>query len=114
MIYGKHNFPLKLFVKKLNNSLQNIKYLNDLLKNKVMEVNKQKNIQRPLDTLGKSLNSPVLIRLKGEREFRGILKSFDLHMNLVLNDAEEIENGEVTRKLGTVLIRGDNIVYISP
>ena len=38
------------------------------------------NVQRPLDALGKSVNSPVLIKLKGDREFRGILKSFDLHM----------------------------------
>ena len=72
------------------------------------------NVQRPLDALGNSLNSPVIIKLKGDREFRGVLKSFDLHMNLVLNDAEELEDGEVTRRRGTVLIRRDNIVYISP
>jgi small nuclear ribonucleoprotein len=78
-------------------------------------MNAQKvNVQRPLDALGKSLNSAVLIKLKGDREFRGILKSFDLHMNLVLNDAEELEKGEIIRRLGTVLISGDNIVYISP
>jgi len=75
---------------------------------------KNMNVSRPLDALGKSLNSQVLIKLKGGREFRGVLKSFDMHMNLVLNDAEELEEGESSRRLGIVLIRGDNIVYISP
>jgi small nuclear ribonucleoprotein len=79
----------------------------------VITVTEQKN-QRPLDTLGQANNSNVLIKLKDNNEIRGILKSFDMHINLVLNDAEELENGEVSRKLGTVLIRGDNIVYISP
>ena len=35
-------------------------------------------------------------------------------MNIVLNDAEALQEGEVTRRLGVVLIRGDNIDYISP
>ncbi|MDP3065551.1 MAG: LSm family protein [Methanobacteriaceae archaeon] len=76
----------------------------------------QKNVtnSRPLDVLGRSLNSQVLIKLKGGREFRGVLESFDMHMNLVLNDAEKLEDGESTTRLGVVLIRGDNIVYISP
>ncbi|MBE6493226.1 MAG: RNA-binding protein [Methanosphaera stadtmanae] len=80
-------------------------------------MNDQKNdksTSRPLDALGKALNSQVLIKLKGGKEFRGALQSFDMHMNLVLNDAEELENGESARRLGVVLVRGDNIVYISP
>ena len=74
----------------------------------------KRNTNRPLDTLGKALNKPILLKLKGDKEFRGILTSFDLHMNIVLDDAEELENGEIIRKLGLILVRGDNIIYISP
>ncbi len=70
--------------------------------------------QRPLDVLNESLKSAVIIRFKGGREFRGELQSYDMHMNVVLDNAEELKDGEVLRKLGTVVVRGDNIVYISP
>ncbi len=70
--------------------------------------------KRPLDVLNKALQTPVLVRLKGGREFRGILNGYDIHMNLVLENAEEIQNGEVIRKLGSVIIRGDTVVFVSP
>lgn len=70
--------------------------------------------QRPLDILNAALNTPVIVRLKGGREFRGELQGYDPHMNLVLDKAEELVNGEVTKKMGTIVIRGDTIVYVSP
>ena len=45
---------------------------------------------------------------------RGLMVSYDIHMNLVLEKAEQLENGEVKRGIGTVLLRGDSVVYISP
>ncbi len=69
---------------------------------------------RPLDVLNKALRTPVIVRLKGGREFRGILDGYDIHMNLVLENAEEIQEGDVVRKLGSVVIRGDTIVFVSP
>ena len=39
--------------------------------------------------------------------------SFDIHINTVLDDVEEHENGELKRKIGTVFIRGDTIILIS-
>ncbi|PXF55236.1 MAG: small nuclear ribonucleoprotein [Candidatus Methanogaster sp.] len=69
---------------------------------------------RPLDKLNNVMNESVLVRLKGSREFRGILQGYDVHMNLILEDAAELIDGEVTRQIGTVVVRGDNVVYVSP
>ena len=60
------------------------------------------------------MGQPVLIKLKGGREIKGILKSYDIHMNLILQEAEEIQKDSNTRKLGTLIIRGDNVIMISP
>jgi len=45
---------------------------------------------------------------------RGQLQGYDQHMNLVLENAEEIQNESTSNKLGTIVIRGDNIIMISP
>ena len=70
--------------------------------------------QRPLDILNESLETPVIVRLKGGRDFRGELQGYDVHLNLVLDKAEELKDGETVRKFGTIVVRGDNVVYISP
>ena len=70
--------------------------------------------QKPLDVIHKSLDENVIVELKGGKEFRGKLIGYDIHMNLVLEDAEELSNGEALRKLGRVVVRGDNVVIISP
>ena len=69
---------------------------------------------RPLDALNKSRNKSVIVELKNGKQFIGVLEAFDIHINTVLQNAEERENGEVKRKLGTVFIRGDTITIISP
>jgi small nuclear ribonucleoprotein len=35
-------------------------------------------------------------------------------MNLVMEDTEELEGDDLKSKIGTVIVRGDNILYISP
>lgn len=69
--------------------------------------------ERPLDALNASRGKNILIELKNGKQFAGKLKSFDIHINIVLEDAEERENGEIKRKVGTVFLRGDTIVLIS-
>jgi small nuclear ribonucleoprotein len=69
--------------------------------------------ERPLDTLNKARGSRVILELKNGKQLGGILKAFDIHINTVLEETEERENGEVKRKLGTVFVRGDTIIMIA-
>ena len=68
---------------------------------------------RPLDALNKARDKRIIVELKNNKQFIGKLKSFDIHINIVLEDVEERMNGEVTRKLNTVFIRGDTITIVS-
>ncbi len=54
-----------------------------------------------------------MIKLKGGKIIRGVMQGFDQHMNILLEESEEV-NEEGSQKLGTIVLRGDNIVLISP
>ncbi len=68
---------------------------------------------RPLDALNNTRGKRVIVELKNKAQYVGKLNAFDIHINVVLDEAELIEEGEVKKKLGTVFIRGDTIVSIS-
>ncbi len=70
--------------------------------------------RRPFDVLNSALNNTVIIGMKGGTEFRGVMVAYDVHMNIVLEKAEQMVNGEVKRGVGTVLLRGDSVTFISP
>jgi small nuclear ribonucleoprotein len=70
-------------------------------------------MERPIDVLNNAKGKRVLIRLKRGAEISGILQALDLHLNMWLEQAEQRSEDE-TIKLGTVLVRGDNILYVSP
>ncbi|MCR4335469.1 MAG: LSm family protein [archaeon] len=72
------------------------------------------NNSRPFDLLSDSIGKGVLVELKGNVSYRGTLKAFDVHMNIVLEDAEKLENGESKTKFGKLILRGDNVLLISP
>ncbi len=62
--------------------------------------------------MSNSKNKSVLLRLRNNKTIKGSLLDFDVHMNLTLNDAEDISD-EKPEKLGKILLRGDNILTIS-
>ena len=54
----------------------------------------------------------ILLRLRNTKTVQGTLIDFDIHMNLTLENAEDITE-EKHLSLGKVLLRGDNILAIS-
>ena len=67
----------------------------------------------PMKMLEENLNKKVSLLLKDNRTLEGILSGYDDHMNMVLDEVEE-DSEETTKKIGTVVIRGSNVVRIVP
>lgn len=66
---------------------------------------------KPFDILQDRKGQEVIVTLKNEEAYRGKLKSFDIHLNLVLFDSVLIVEGKEV-EVGNLLIRGDNILTI--
>jgi len=66
----------------------------------------------PLDVLEKSLNQKLILLLKDGRVIEGSLTGYDEYMNMVLEGVEETHD-ENKRRLGTIILRGNNVVSIS-
>ena len=71
-------------------------------------------IDMAVKVLDESIDKVVLIKLKGNKTIRGSLLGFDQHMNLMLDGSEEITGDGESNDLGTIVVRGDNVVMISP
>ena len=71
-------------------------------------------IERPLDVLNNAKGKEVLIQLKNNRQMVGTLLAFDIHINIVLDNAKEMLDDEIKRNLGLTFLRGDTIIFISP
>lgn len=71
-------------------------------------------IERPLDLLNSSKGKEILVNLKNDRQFVGTLLAFDIHVNIVMDNAKEMAGGEVKRSIGLTFLRGDTIIFISP
>ena len=71
-------------------------------------------VDMAVKVLDESISKVVLIKLKGNKTIRGTLLGFDQHMNLLLDQSEEIPSDGDAKSLGTIVVRGDNVVMISP
>jgi len=72
----------------------------------------QQQPKRPLAVLQKAISKKAVVRLKTDVEYRGRVSNVDAFMNLILEDAEEFEEGRLSANYGKVIVRGDNVLYV--
>ena len=81
----------------------------------------ERKLNRPIDYLKSSIDHIILIKVKRNRLFRGVLRSFDEHLNLFLEDTSQIfeyqdEDGNIREEredLGSIVVRGDNVIFLN-
>jgi small nuclear ribonucleoprotein len=69
--------------------------------------------KKPLNVLVKQTNAYVVVTLKNGVEYRGRMVKCDGRMNLLLENAEQRVNDKPVANYGDVLVRGNNILYIT-
>lgn len=79
----------------------------------MLSMAKNISIDRPLDLLNNSKGKKVLVFMKGDRVISGTLITFDIHINLILDNAEDVTD-EKHKAFGLIFIRGDIISFVSP
>ncbi|MDG6221307.1 MAG: small nuclear ribonucleoprotein [Candidatus Thermoplasmatota archaeon] len=71
-------------------------------------------MKKPLTVLNDARGKNIIACLRGGREYHGLLDGYDPHMNLVMKNTDEKLNGEKVANHQTIIVRGDNVIYISP
>ncbi|MHA1521908.1 MAG: LSM domain-containing protein [Promethearchaeota archaeon] len=76
----------------------------------------------PISTLGSNLGKQVIIKCKRHKTFTGVLKSFNTHLNVLLenvsftfferNPEEDNVLVEKSENFDRIVLRGDSIVFI--
>lgn len=69
----------------------------------------------PIKKVQSMVGNRIRVEMKGEKNMlEGMLKSVDDYLNLHLVDTMELKDGERVRSLGSVVLRGNNIVLLVP
>ncbi|KAJ3563597.1 hypothetical protein NPX13_g8142 [Xylaria arbuscula] len=58
------------------------------------------------------LDKRLFVQLNGSRKVIGVLRGYDVFLNIVLDDAVEEKEGGEKERLGMVAIRGNSVVML--
>ncbi len=72
----------------------------------------QTSSKRPLTTLQKNTKKSVIVRLKNDVQYKGMMDNVDSYMNLIMTNAEELKDDKVIANYGRVIVRGNNVLFI--
>ncbi|KIV89526.1 hypothetical protein PV10_06919 [Exophiala mesophila] len=62
--------------------------------------------------LKKYMEKRLFVQLNGNRKVHGVLRGYDVFLNIVLDDALEEKPGGERERLGMVVIRGNSVVML--
>ncbi|KAL2009946.1 hypothetical protein VTN00DRAFT_5753 [Thermoascus crustaceus] len=62
--------------------------------------------------LKKYMEKRLFVQLNGNRKVIGVLRGYDVFMNIVLDEAVEEKTGGEKVRLGMVVIRGNSVVML--
>ncbi|RMZ78849.1 hypothetical protein DV738_g3636, partial [Chaetothyriales sp. CBS 135597] len=62
--------------------------------------------------LKKYMEKRLFVQLNGNRKIIGILRGYDVFLNIVLDEAVEEKAGGERQRLGMVVIRGNSVVML--
>lgn len=75
----------------------------------------EENILFPTKKVQTLIGSTIQVEMKGDKHtLQGKLESADEYLNLHLMDTYEVVEGVKSRSLGSVILRGNNIIMLSP
>ena len=69
--------------------------------------------KKPLNILTRQMNAFIVITLKNGMLDKGTMVHCDNYMNIILNGASESISGKMVAHYGRILVRGNNILYIT-
>ena len=52
------------------------------------------------------------MQLNGSRKVIGVLRGYDVFLNIVLDDAVEERDGGEKERIGTIVVRGNSVVML--